>query len=179
MTHAHDRITHRRLRTAVRAAAVLSATTVVLWLPGAPAGARTGSSTAPAFPPTVIRSTPVPLASMVEASRAAGSGPSAGSAAGASVSPDGTVRATEPLAVAPRVICAPLAFTEVGLSWHQNEPAATPLSADIASATGRAQRFTGAVHMSDDSSSDGPDPGSPEYHPDLHSTEPLWTDTAR
>src|SRR5439155_17554242 len=57
--------------------------------------------------------------------------------------------------------------------------ATRPLSADIASATSGAQPFTNAVRMADDASSGGPDPGSPEFHPDLHSTAPLWTDTAR
>ena len=67
MLHAHVRITRRRLRTAARATAVLCAAGV-LWLPGAPAHAGGRSPASPAFPPTVIRSTPVPLATMVDAS---------------------------------------------------------------------------------------------------------------
>jgi hypothetical protein len=147
--------------------AVLSAATVILWLPGAPAQAAQRSPTTPTFPPTVTRYTPLPLASMVE-----GSGP-------ASATAGGGVRAAKPLKLAPRVVCAPVAFTEVGVSWHQTGTAPQPLSADIGSATGRAQPFTGTVRMADDASGDGPDPGSPEFHPGLHSTEPLWTDTAR
>jgi Tol biopolymer transport system component len=167
MLHAHVRITTPLLRTALRTAAVLSAVTVVLSLPGAPAHAGQQSTAAPAFPPTVIRYTPLPLASMVEASAAA------------SVTANGGVRVAKPLTLAPRVVCPPVAFTEVGLSWNQSGTATRPLSADIASATGGAQPFTGTVRMADAASSDGPDPGSPEFHPDLHSTEPLWTDTAR
>src|SRR5262249_20272745 len=33
--------------------------------------------------------------------------------------------------------------------------------------------------VEDDTWDAGPDAGSPEFHPGLHATEPLWTDTAR
>jgi Tol biopolymer transport system component len=102
-----------------------------------------------------------------------------GPAAAATVTADGAVHTSRTLALPSRVLCAPVAFTEVGLSWHQTGTATTPLVADIGSAAGRAQAFTDAARIADDTSEDGPDPGSPEFHPHLHSTEPLWTDTAR
>jgi Tol biopolymer transport system component len=77
------------------------------------------------------------------------------------------------------VVCAPIAFTEAGVSWTQAGRAAEPLSATVQSGPRVSGPFTRGARVEDDTWSQGPDPGSPEFHAGLHATEPLWTDTAR
>jgi hypothetical protein len=126
--------------------------------------ARAGSA---AFPPTVIRSAPLPLGAMVSG------------LAAARMRSDGTVGAARTVTTHVRALCAPIAFTLVGVSWTQPGSGAVPVSATIRSAPRASGPFTRAVGVDDDTWDGGPDPGSPEYHRRLHATEPLWTGTAR
>jgi Tol biopolymer transport system component len=165
MKHVQSPPRRSRARAAVLgAAAALLPALVSVSLAAPPAHADT-----PPFPPTVIRSAPLALGTMV-----------AGLPAGAvQTTADGAVRAAQTVTTTARVVCAPIVFTEVGVSWTQSGRATAPLSATLQSAPRASGPFSREARMVDDTWDEGPDPGSPEFHAGLHATEPLWTDTAR
>jgi hypothetical protein len=138
---------------------------VLLWLP-AGGSARAGAS---AFPPTVIRSAPLPLGVMV-------SGLPAGMVR---VTLDGGVRVALPVSTATRLVCAPIVFTEVGVAWLQDGRATAPVAALVSTAPSASGAFAPAVGLADASWQGGPDPGSPEFQPHVRATDPLWTESAR
>jgi WD40-like Beta Propeller Repeat/N-acetylmuramoyl-L-alanine amidase len=164
MKHAQPRFTRSPMRAAARGACVLVPLLLSLSLPAGPAHAA-----ASAIPPTVIRSTPLPLATMVQGLPLSAVG----------VEGDGSIRATRRVTTAARVLCAPIAFTEVGVSWTQPGRSTAPVSAVVQSASRASGPFTRGVRVGDDTWGEGPDPGSSEFRPGLHATEPLWTDTSR
>jgi hypothetical protein len=164
MKHAQPPFKRGRARAAARGASALLPLVLSVSLTAAPAHAGT-----PAFPPTVIRTTALPLSTMVAGLPAAS----------VQATGDGVVRTERTVTTTARVVCAPIAFTEAGVSWTQAGRAAEPLSATVQSGPRVSGPFTRGARVEDDTWSQGPDPGSPEFHAGLHATEPLWTDTAR
>jgi len=90
----------------------------------------------------------------------------------------GAVRVAHALHTTTRTVCAPIDFTEVGVSWHQHGHPGTPLAADVAVTSGRGAP-SAPTRLSDEGFDGGPDPGSREGRPHLHATEPLWTGSGR
>ena len=163
MDHAQSERSRSGVRLAIRALAA-TVPAVLLWLPAG--SARAGAS---AIPPTVIRSVPLPLGVMV-------SGLPAGSVR---VTLDGGVRPVRTVTTATRLACAPIVYTEVGVSWRQDGPASASVSAFVRTAPSAAGPFTRGDRLGDASRDGGPDAGSPEFQPHVRATDPLWTETGR
>ncbi|HXF57823.1 MAG TPA: N-acetylmuramoyl-L-alanine amidase, partial [Actinomycetota bacterium] len=71
------------------------------------------------------------------------------------------------------VACADIRFTAVGLVWRQEG------SQEVAAglAVGPRPDRVGPVTTVEASPQEGPDPGTPEFHPDLRATDLLWVGT--
>ena len=125
------------------------------WLPGA-----RGNPT----PPTVSRVIEIQPGSLVAEARGA-----------LSLSNRERIRSNGPARTTPSTVCAPIQFTAVGLEWRQT--AGGTIHAAIKSGGSRGQLGSSTVVDSD--GGEGPDVGSPEYHPEHRSTALLWTGGAR
>jgi hypothetical protein len=163
MDHAQSAGGRSGVRLAIRALGAM-VPAVLLWLPAG--SAQAGAS---AIPPTVIRSVPLPLGVMV-------SGLPAGSVR---VTLDGGVRPARTVTTATRLVCAPIVYTEVGVSWRQDGPATAAVSAFVRTAPSAAGPFTRGDRLDDATRDGGPGPGSPEFQPHVRATDPLWTGTGR
>jgi hypothetical protein len=153
-------------------AAIAAACVAMIVSPAAKANAANGGGSAGSsahaathFPPTVIREASLPIVAM------AGARPFV-------TRSDGGVRSTAPVTTATRRVCAPIDFTEVGVSWQQHGSANRPVSATV-SVSGGGAAPAAPVLLQDETFGGGPDLGSREDHPNLHATEPLWTGRGR
>jgi N-acetylmuramoyl-L-alanine amidase/FlgD Ig-like domain len=78
---------------------------------------------------------------------------------------DGTLRALAPARTPAASVCSPVWFTMVALTWHQDG------SGDVGAEIRASGRQAGVVDDQDAQ----PDPGTPESHPDLHTSDLYWT----
>jgi len=91
------------------------------------------------------------------------------------VSRDGTVESLRKETLAPTVTCPSMPFTAMALVWDQNGKG--EVSAQVES--GQDQAHLDMPGQVSDESQDGPDPGSPEDHPDRRGSSLLWVGSAR
>ena len=91
------------------------------------------------------------------------------------VSKDGTVEALRKETLAPTVQCPSMPYTAMALVWDQNGKG--EVSAQVES--GQDQANLDMPGQVGDESQDGPDPGSPENHPDRRGSSLLWVGSAR
>ncbi|MEX2458338.1 MAG: N-acetylmuramoyl-L-alanine amidase [Actinomycetota bacterium] len=136
-------------RTGLAVLVLASALTIVDWVP---------APRAEAFPETVSRQVAVDLATMqAPALRAAG----------------GRLVAAEAAVTPAKVVCAPIRFTAVALTWEQ----ATGRSPHAVLETGEGPTSFGPpVELHD---AEGPDPGSADAIHARRATDPLWVGSAR
>jgi len=145
-------------------AALAGASIALTLTPAITASATNASRATSIFPPTVIREVGLPLDAMANGTPFA-------------VDDSGGVRAARQSTTAPRRVCAPIDFTEVGVSWKQRGSSPTPVAATVSVSGGG--HAAARVRLVDEGPDGGPDPGTREDHPSLHATDPLWTGHGR
>lgn len=88
---------------------------------------------------------------------------------------DGAVQALRQETLAPTVACPSMPFTAMALVWDQHGKGGVSARVEV----GQDQARFGAPALLEDESEDGPDPGSPEDHPDRRGSSLLWVGSAR
>jgi hypothetical protein len=125
-------------------------------------GGFPGARPTVAAPLTEVRRVSIPAPSLAPSGRAP-----------ARLTPDGRIVAAGATTTAPAVVCAPIWFTALGVTWEQQS--GTPPTVHVA--TGTAEDALGRGHALD--AEGGPDPGTPEYRRGSSASELLWTGERR